>query len=50
MTGVPAEAGLDSEEPIVFPAPGEDSVDGGDGTEGQEEGDEESTSDESLFG
>jgi hypothetical protein len=48
VTGVPAgmEGGVDSEEPFVFPASGEDS--------GDETGDgdkyEESTSDESLFG
>ena len=47
MTGVLSGAGLDSEEPFVFPAPGEDSGDGG----GDEtEGDGESTSDDSLFG
>ena len=47
VTGVPSGTGLDSEEPFVFPAPGEDSGDGGeDGTEG----DVESTSDDSLFG
>jgi hypothetical protein len=47
VTGVPSGAGLDSEEPFVFPAPGEDSGDGG----GDEtEGDGESTSDDSLFG
>lgn len=48
VTGVPAgmEGGVDSEEPFVFPASGEDSGDEtGDGDE-----DEESTSDESLFG
>ena len=51
VTGVPAGAGLDSEEPFVFPAPGEDSGDGGgDETEGDAEGDGESTSDDSLFG
>ena len=36
VTGVPPEAGLDSEEPFVIPAPAE--------------GDRESTSDDSLFG
>ena len=47
VTGVPAATGLDSEEPFVFPAPGEDSGNGG----GDEtEGDGESTSDDSLFG
>lgn len=51
VTGVPAATGLDSEEPFVFPAPGEDSGDGGgDETEGDAEGDGESTSDDSLFG
>ena len=41
--------GLDSEEPFVFPAPGEDSGNGGDGTKG-ENGDDESGSDGLLFG
>ena len=55
VTGVPAGSGVDSEEPFVFPAPGEDSGDGGgDETEGEAEGeaegDGESTSDDSLFG
>ena len=51
VTGVSAATGLDSEEPFVFPAPGEDSGDGGgDETEGDAEGDGESTSDDSLFG
>jgi len=50
VTGVPSGAGLDSEEPFVFPAPGEDSGNGGDGIEGEEDGDEESGSDGSLFG
>jgi hypothetical protein len=50
VTGVPAATGLDSEEPFVFPAPGEDSGNGGDETEGQENGDDESGSDGSLFG
>jgi hypothetical protein len=48
VTGVPSgiEGGVDSEEPFAFPAPEEDSGDEtGDGGE-----DEESTSDESLFG
>jgi hypothetical protein len=48
VTGVPPGmgGGLDSKEPFVFPAPGEDSgEETGDGDE-----DEESTSDESLFG
>jgi hypothetical protein len=49
VTGVPAGAGVGSQEPFVFPAPGEDSGDGGgDETEGDAEG--ESTSDDSLFG
>jgi hypothetical protein len=48
VTGVPSGAGLDSQEPFVFPAPGEDSGDGVDGTGGEDE-DEESTSDESIF-
>jgi hypothetical protein len=44
VTGVPSGAGggVDSEEPFVFPAPGEDS---GDGTE--EDGDED---EDPLFG
>lgn len=52
VTGVPPGSGLDSEEPFVFPAPGEDSGDGGGGddTEGDAVGDGESTSDDSLFG
>lgn len=45
VTGVPAGAGLDSQEPFVFPAPG----DGVDGTGGEEDEDEESTSDESIL-
>jgi hypothetical protein len=65
VTGVPSGAGAGSQEPFVFtapgedsgaeeegplilPAPNEDSGDGGDGSVGDE--DEESTSDESLFG
>jgi hypothetical protein len=47
VTGVPSGAGLDSEEPFVFPAPGEDPGDGG---EDETEGDDESGSDGSLFG
>ena len=47
VTGVPSGAGLDSEEPFVFPAPGDG---GGDEAEGDAEGDGESTSDDSLFG
>ena len=50
MTGVPAATGLDSDEPFVFPAPGEDSGNGGDQTGGQENEDDESGSDGSLFG
>ena len=50
VTGVPSGAGLEPEEPFVFPAPGEDSGDGGDETESQENGDDESGSDGSLFG
>jgi hypothetical protein len=51
VTGVPSGAGLDSEQPFVFPAPGEDSgTGGGDETEGDVEGDGESTTDDSLFG
>jgi hypothetical protein len=50
VTGVPAGAGAGSQEPFVVPAPGEDSGDGGDETEGQENGDDESGSDGSLFG
>ena len=50
MTGVPSGAGLDSEEPFVFPAPGEDSGDGGgDETKGDAVGDGESTSDDSFW-
>ena len=50
VTGVPAGTGAGSQEPLVVPAPGEDSGDGGDGIEGEEDGDEESGSDGSLFG
>jgi hypothetical protein len=49
VTGVPAGAGVDSQEPFAFSAPGEDSEDVVDGTGGEDE-DEESTSDESIFG
>ena len=43
VTGVSGGAGIDSQEPFVFPAPGEDSGDGGgDGTEEEESGDDES--------
>ena len=50
VTGVPVATGLDSEEPFVFPAPGEDSGDGGgDETEGDAEGDGESTSEDSFW-
>jgi hypothetical protein len=48
VTGVPAGAGVDSQEPFVFSAPGEDSGDVADGAGGEDE-DEESTSDESIF-
>ena len=48
VTGVPAGAGVDSQEPFAFSAPGEDSEDVVDGTGGEDE-DEESTSDESIF-
>ena len=49
VTGVPSGLGAGS-EPFVFAAPGEDSGDVVDGTEGEQAEDEESTSDESLFG
>jgi hypothetical protein len=49
VTGVPAGAGVDSQEPFVFSAPGEDSGDVADGTEEEVTGDDESTSDESIF-
>ena len=42
VTGVPGGEGLDSEKPFVIPAPG-------DGTEGDVEGDEEASTEESLF-
>jgi hypothetical protein len=42
------DSGAEEEEPLILPAPNEDSGDGGDGSVGDE--DEESTSDESLFG
>jgi hypothetical protein len=48
VTGVPAGAGVDSQEPFVFSAPGEDSADVADGTGGKDK-EEESTSDESIF-
>ena len=50
VTGVPAGAGVDSQEPFVFSAPGEESgaEEGGTGGEEDEE-DEQSTSDESIF-
>src|SRR5918992_628883 len=48
VTGIPSGAGVDSQEPFAFSAPGEDSGDGVDGTGGEDE-DEESTSDESIF-
>src|SRR5918996_336162 len=53
VTGVPAgvQGGVDSEQPFVFPAPGEDSGNGGDGgSVGEEDEDEDSTSEDSLFG
>jgi hypothetical protein len=48
VTGVPAGAGVDSQEPFAFSAPGEDSEDVVDGTGGEDE-DEGSASDESIF-
>jgi hypothetical protein len=48
VTGVPSGLGAGS-EPFVFTAPGEDSGDVADGTEGEQAEDEESNSDESLF-
>ena len=42
VTGVAGGEGLDSEKPFVFSAPG-------DGTEGDAEGDEEASTEESLF-
>jgi hypothetical protein len=51
VTGVPAGAGVGSQEPFVVPAPGEDSGDGGDGSSGDGNGNgDDSTSDDSLFG
>jgi hypothetical protein len=51
VTGVPDGMGVDSEEPFVFPAPGEDSGDEGDETQGDGGGDDdEASSDGSLFG
>ena len=54
VTGVPSGAeggGVDSEEPFVFPAPGEDSGNGGDGgSVGDGNGDRDEESDDSLFG
>ena len=54
VTGVPSGAeggGVDSEEPFVFPAPGEDSGNGGDGgSVGDGDGDGDGESDDSLFG
>jgi hypothetical protein len=52
VTGVPSGAeggGVDSEEPFVFPAPGEDSGNGEDGG-GVGDGDGDGESDDSLFG
>jgi hypothetical protein len=43
VTGVPSGMGIDSEEPFVFPAPGEDS-----GDETEEDGDEDA--EDPLFG
>jgi hypothetical protein len=43
VTGVPSGTGIDSEEPFVFPAPGEDS-----GDETEEDGDEDA--EDPLFG
>jgi hypothetical protein len=48
VTGVPAGAGVGSQEPFVVPAPGEDSGDGSSG-DGNGNGDD-STPDDSLFG
>ena len=48
VTGVPSGLGAGS-EPFVFTAPGEDSGDAADGTEGEQAEDEEPNSDESLF-
>ena len=53
VTGVPTglQGQMDSEEPFVFPAPGGDSGDGANEEEGEQDQGEESTSDdESLFG
>ena len=49
VTGVPSGLGVESEEPFVFPAPGDDLGDGAGGTEEEQDEDEESTSDESVF-
>jgi hypothetical protein len=51
VTGVPSEAGLDSEEPFVFPAPGEpEDLGEGGGGDGTEEDEEEGDEEDSLFG
>jgi hypothetical protein len=49
VTGLPSGLGAESEEPFVLPAPGEDLGDGAGGTEGEQDENEESTSDEQLF-
>ncbi|HKG29931.1 MAG TPA: hypothetical protein VKA91_01565 [Nitrososphaeraceae archaeon] len=49
VTGVPAGAGVDSQEPFAFSAPGEESGAEEEGTGGEEDEDEQSTSDESIF-
>jgi hypothetical protein len=50
VTGVPSGAEAGSQEPFVFQAPGEDTGEGGEGTDGGGNEDEDSTSDGSLFG
>jgi hypothetical protein len=53
VTGVPSGTeGTGSQEPFVFPAPSEDEgeEEEADGTNGGENGDEDSTSEDSLFG
>jgi hypothetical protein len=49
VTGIASGLGADSEEPFIFSAPGEGSEDVTGGTEGEQDGDEESTSDEQLL-
>jgi hypothetical protein len=49
VTGVPSGLGADTEEPFVFTAPGEDSGEGADEITGEQDGVEESNSDESVF-